>query len=130
MIKAKLKNDQKLPKCNRRSRLRQFLGFSEEHSTLVANVRNLRTGYISPQYHLVFDDLFETTVCQGYNDPVIDTIFNDLFESIRDWYAEEEYDSSGQLIYRPPPLADVWLDECGRRERKKELGKQCNMTLL
>ena len=126
VLEAKLQNDQKLPKWNRRSRLRLFLGFSEEHSTLVANVRNLWTGYILPQYHLVFDDLFKTTVRQGDNQPVIDTICNDMFDSSWDRYAEEEYDSSGQLIYRPPPLADVWLDERRRRERKTELGKQRN----
>ena len=107
MLKAKLQNDQKLPKWNCWSRLGQFLGFSEGHSTLVANVRNLRNGYISPQYHLAFDDLFETTVRQGDNDPIIDTICNDLFDSSRDWYAEEEYESSVKLIYRPPSLADV-----------------------
>ena len=89
VLKAKLQNDQKLPKWNRRSRIGQFLGFSKEHLTLVANVHNLRTGYISPQYHLVFDDLFETPVRQGYNDPVINTICNDLFDSIWDWYMEE-----------------------------------------
>ena len=44
VLKAKLQNDQKLPKWNRQSRLGQFLGFSEEHSTLVANVLNLWTG--------------------------------------------------------------------------------------
>ena len=41
----------------------QFLGFSDDHSSLVANVNNLITGYISPQFHLVFDDLFETVIC-------------------------------------------------------------------
>ena len=39
-----------------------FLGFSDDHSSLVKNVRNLSTGYISPQFHLVFDDLFETFI--------------------------------------------------------------------
>ena len=118
VLEAKLQNYQKLPKWNRRSRLGQFLGFYKEHLTLVANVRNLRTGYILPQYHLVFYDLFKTTVPQGGNDPVIDTICNYLFDSSQDFYVGEEYDSSGQLIYRLPPLADVWLDERGRRERK------------
>ena len=74
VLEEKLQNDQKLPKWNCRSCLGQFIGFSEEHSTLVANVRNLWTGYISPQYHLMFDDLFKKTVWQGDNDPVIDTI--------------------------------------------------------
>ncbi len=73
-------------------------------------MRNLSTGYISTQYHLVFDNLFETVIFQGDNDNVIDGIYNDLFECNRDWYAVEEYDD-GKLIYRPPPLDDVWLDE-------------------
>ena len=74
VLEAKLQNDQELPKWNRRSCIGQFLGFSEEQFTLVTNVRNLWTGYILPQYHLVFDDLFKTTVRQGDTDPVIDTI--------------------------------------------------------
>ena len=80
VLEPKLQNDQKLPKWNRRSRMGQFIGFSDEHSSLVANVRNLSTGHISPQYHLVFDDLFETFIRQGDNDNVVDGICNDLFE--------------------------------------------------
>ena len=30
------------------------------HAETVALVRNLRTGYLSPQYHVVYDDAFET----------------------------------------------------------------------
>ena len=89
VLEAKLQNNQKLPKWNRRSRLGQFLSFSEENSAVVAIVRHLRTGYILPQYHLVFDDLFDTAVSLGYNDPVNDNICNDLFDSSRDWYTEE-----------------------------------------
>ena len=37
----------------------QLLGFSDGHSSLFANVRNLRTGYVSPQFHVVFDDVFQ-----------------------------------------------------------------------
>ena len=66
----------------------------------------------------MFDDLFETTVITGDNDPVVDNICNDLFDSSRDWYAEEEFDPDGQLIYRPPPLAEVCLDERGCWEQK------------
>jgi hypothetical protein len=38
VLEAKLQNDQKLPKWNRRACLGQFVGFSDEHSSLVANV--------------------------------------------------------------------------------------------
>ena len=55
---------------------------------------------------------------------MIDQICNNLFDSSRDWYAEEKYDPESQLIYRSPTLADVWLDETGRQERKEQLGKQ------
>ena len=68
--------------------------------------------------------MFETTVLRGNNDPVIDRVFNDLFDSSRDWYAEEEYVPEGQLIYRPPPLADFWLDDTVRWELKEQLGKR------
>ena len=37
-----------------------MIGFSDEHATLVDNVRHLSTHFISPQFHLVFEDLFET----------------------------------------------------------------------
>ena len=84
VLEAKLQNYQKLPKWNRRSRKGQFIGFSDEHSTLVATAQNLKTGYISPQYHIVFDDLFETKFCRGENNTVIDQICNDLFDSSRD----------------------------------------------
>ena len=38
----------------------QLLGFSDEHSTLVAMVRNLETNIVSPQFHIVFDEKFST----------------------------------------------------------------------
>ena len=74
VLEAKLQNDQKLPKWNRRARLGQFVGFSDEHSSMVANVRHLTTGYISPQFHVVFDDLFETVNRTGVDDQVIESI--------------------------------------------------------
>ena len=62
VIDAKLQNDQKLPKWNQRSRLRQFMGFWSQHSSLIALVRHLVAGYVLPQYHCVFDNIDETIV--------------------------------------------------------------------
>ena len=66
-----------IPKWNKRSRLGQFLGNSTSHSTTVGLVRNLTTGKISPQFHLVFDDLFET-VSTTFQDPAhsLDQVFS------------------------------------------------------
>ena len=44
-----------------RARLGINLGFSLHHARSVALILNPRTGLVSPQYHVKFDDLFETT---------------------------------------------------------------------
>jgi hypothetical protein len=101
--------------------LGQFVEFSDEHSSLVANVRHLTTGYISPQFHVVFDDLFETVNCIGVDDRVIKSICNGLFQHNQEFYAEDELDEAVNIIYRgPPPLHEVWLDEAGRRQGNKD----------
>ncbi len=89
ILKAKLQNDQKLPKWNRRAQMGQFVGFSDKHSSLVANVRHLSTNFISPQFHVVFGDLFKTVNRIGV-EPVIEPICQDLFQLNRELYAEEE----------------------------------------
>ena len=106
-----MQDGKKIPKWNKRSRLGQFLGYSDEHSSLVANVRHLGTGHVSPQYHCVFDDLFQTVFSSGKNDAVVDAISNLLWDNNRELYAEQEFDEEGNLIYQPPPLDEVWLSE-------------------
>ena len=80
VLEAKLQNDQKLPKWNRRAHLGQFVGFSDEHSSMVANVRHLTTGYISTQFHVMFDGLFETVNRIGADDRVAESICIGLFQ--------------------------------------------------
>ena len=57
-----------------------IMGFSDDHSSLVANVQHLTTGFVSPQYHVVFDDLFQTVISSGYDDALMDTICDNLFK--------------------------------------------------
>jgi hypothetical protein len=80
ILEAKLQNDQKLPKWNRQACMGQFVGFSDKHSSLVANVRHLSTNFISPQFHLVFDDLFEMVNRTGVDDSVVKIICHELFQ--------------------------------------------------
>jgi hypothetical protein len=44
----------------RRSRVAIYLGSSSRHARSVALVLSLTTGYVSPQFHLKYDDFFET----------------------------------------------------------------------
>ena len=39
-------------------------------------------------------------------------------------HAKEEYDGDGNLLYKPPPLDEVWLSEPERQERRDALKKQ------
>ncbi|KAL7474381.1 hypothetical protein ACHAW6_000356 [Cyclotella cf. meneghiniana] len=113
-----------LPKWNRRACMGQFLCFSKEHSSTVALVRNLQTGYVSPQYHVVFDDKFETVFSNGKTSDELDKICNKLFVNSCEYYAEEEYDEDGVLIYKLPPLDEVWLSELEHCDCHAELEKQ------
>ena len=46
-------------------------------------IRNLHTGHVSPQYHVVFDDKFKTNFNMGASEEQFDTLCNDLFENSR-----------------------------------------------
>jgi hypothetical protein len=50
----------KIPKWQPRSRRAQFVGASPLHAENIGVVRNLTTGFITPQYHLIYDEWFET----------------------------------------------------------------------
>jgi len=108
VLKPKLQtNGASIPKWNKRSRLGQFLGFSPNHSTRVAMMRNIATGNISPQFHVVFDDHFET-VSTSFQDPThaLDKHFSStewqtLLRSSERFFPEDAH---------PPPLNAEWDD--------------------
>jgi hypothetical protein len=77
----------------------------------VVNVQYLSTGHVSPQFHFIFDDLFETVICNGDNDAVVNSICNCLFNWNFELFVEDEFDADDVLIYKPSPLHKVWLDE-------------------
>jgi hypothetical protein len=56
----RLQANGRIPKWNPRARLGINLGTSPRHASSVTLVLNLDTGLVSPQYHLQYDDFFET----------------------------------------------------------------------
>ena len=74
---------------------------------------------------MVFDDLFDTVILTKDDESVFNAIFNYLFQLNRYFYAKDEHDDNGNLIYRPPPSEDVWIDEQGHRNCRHELENQC-----
>jgi hypothetical protein len=75
------------------------MGASPLHASTVGLVRNLRTQHISPQFHVVYDDLFET-VHAGTDTPPAS--WPDLFTFHR---FKSDYDDEDFV----PALADEWL---------------------
>ncbi|KAL7485176.1 hypothetical protein ACHAW6_010772 [Cyclotella cf. meneghiniana] len=101
----------------------QFLSFPRQYLSTVALMHNLHTGYMSPQYQVVFDDKFKTVFHDGKSSEELDNICDELFANSCDCYVEE-YDDDGMLIYKPPPPDEVWLSEPERHERRQELEQQ------
>ena len=60
ILDAPLQIGQNIPQWNDRSRIGLYLGPSPNHATNVPMVRDLHTGHVSPQYHIIFDNTFST----------------------------------------------------------------------
>ncbi len=56
VLEPTLQDGKKIPKWMPHSRRGQFVGLSPEHSTTIGQIRNIRTGHILPQFHVVYDD--------------------------------------------------------------------------
>jgi hypothetical protein len=66
-IKQKTSRGEKSAKWEQRSQPVIYLGKSPKHTSLVALVMDLETAHVSLQFHLKFDDLFETVSATRQN---------------------------------------------------------------
>ena len=103
----------KIPKWKPRSRRGQYVGISPVHAETVSLIRNLNTGYISPQFHIVFDDKFETVYADEDEPPPAwdDMCIFQRFETVFDENVT------------PPPLAEEWLtpEEAAQQRAKRQI---------
>ena len=60
VLQPKLKDGKKIPKWEPCSKCGQYMGISLMHASTVGLMRNLQTGSITPQFHVIYDDFFET----------------------------------------------------------------------
>ena len=60
VLNPKLQDLKKIPKWSKRSRCGMYLGHSDDHHSTVGQILNLRTGAVSPQFHVVYDELYAT----------------------------------------------------------------------
>jgi hypothetical protein len=100
VLTPKLKDGQKIPKWEPRSKRGQFVGHSPMHASTVGLVRNLQTGNITPQFHLVYDDYFETVHSREDQEP------ENWGELLRFNRFQTEFDEEQNV----PDLPDEWLN--------------------
>ncbi|CAJ1952569.1 unnamed protein product [Cylindrotheca closterium] len=125
VLDPKLQDGKKIPKWDARARRGMYLGVSPTHSSLVSRFLNLQTGYVSPQYHVVIDDLF-TTVPNADQGGLFDvaefdaTTWKNLLETGYEKHLDKEGLASGNRSDRrnPPTLANEWLNPVEQRARQ------------
>ena len=95
------------------------MGFSERHLSLVANIRNLSTSFISPQFHIIHDNRFHTVTNMDHVQAITDENTPiEIFERGKEDYSEYDYDEKNKLLYEPPPMAQRWLSDPEQRGQK------------
>ena len=100
-----------IPKWQPLSRKGLNMGFSKIHFSLVALILNQSTGSISPQFHLVFDDLFSTVHANESETP---REWNKLI-SMPSARFQVVVDESAEL-----ELADEWLTPTEQESRMQQ----------
>ena len=134
VLDPRLKDGKKIPKWEPRSRRGQYMGASPLHASTVGLIRNLQTGSITPQFHAVYDNFFETVHSDGADPP--DNwedllVFNRFRSAIDDedapelsdeWLTPEElHDRKQQAVERRPLPANL-VDHEGPPSQQREVG--------
>ena len=122
VLAPKLKDGQKIPKWDPRSKRGQYMGASPMHASTVGLVRNLQTGSMTPQFHMVCDDFFETAHSTDSDEP---TEWPDLLVTSRfrsDFDSEDFVPESPDEWLNTQELADRTLER--QREREQLLRHQ------
>jgi hypothetical protein len=99
VLQPRLQDGGKLPKWEPRSRRGQYMGASPLHASTVGLIRNLNTHHISPQFHCVYDNGFDT-VHSIEGEPPAEWPDMFVFNRFR-----SDYDDSDFV----PELSDEWL---------------------
>ena len=62
VLDPKLQDGKKIPKWDPKTTLGQYMSKSLDPASSGGLIRNLWTGYVSPQYHALYDNKFETVM--------------------------------------------------------------------
>ena len=117
ILDPKLQNGEHIPKWNKRSEVGSFMGFSPHHSSTVSLALNTTTSSVTPQFHVVHDELFTTVVNHGLEH--LDELWNELCSISRENDWTPDIDEFGKDI--PAPSVSIkWLDNAELIERREK----------
>jgi hypothetical protein len=111
VLDLKIQDGKKIPKWQPKSRRGQFLGFSKQHASTIGLVRNIKTGSISPQFHVVYDDRFMTVPSRLDDDEINKEDWEELLTFSRMLSIDEDNQA--------PELNEEWLSEDELKDRKR-----------
>jgi Integrase core domain. len=129
VLNPKLVAGQKIPKWDPRSRQGKFVGYSKQHSTTAGLILNPRTGYISTQFHVLYDDEFSSV--SGCNDAQRLQLEDVDWASIIQCQggSEVSYDE-GDIDLVPNHLDDSWLTPDEIRAKQHDIQSQNNPVVI
>lgn len=116
VLEPKLQDGRSLPKWAPRSRRGQYLGISPQHSSTVGRILNHRTGAVTPQYHVVYDDMYTTVPNAQDMTPFNAEVWNNLIQ----FGLERSIDDDNFS----PPLAPDWLTPQELEQQNREMAAQ------
>jgi hypothetical protein len=97
VLYATLQDAKKLHKWQKKPWRGVFLGFASHHSTNITLVLNTKTGNITPQYHVVFDEKFSATVSNVADDSATSAV--NLWDTLQDEDAKNPNVFRTQVIF-------------------------------
>jgi hypothetical protein len=114
------------PKWEPRSRLGIYVGHSLSHASSVALVLNPRTGDVSPQFHMVFDDLFTTVLYMKKSK--FPPNWAELVEKSSECITDEDYDLAKMWLFPDADLGDISM-QANSRTRSGPSGNNVHTAL-
>jgi hypothetical protein len=112
------------PKWEPRSRLGIYVGHSPSHAGSVALVLNPRTGHVSPQYHVVFDDLFTTVACMKKSE--VPPNWSELV-SKSEKVTDEDYDLAKTWLFPDAENGDIAMQPTNNPTAVPTIGGTLNV---
>ena len=130
VLESALASGKSLPRWNPRTRLGLYLGPSPHHASTVGLILNLRTGFISPQFHCTYDDYFETPKLDGNIEAHWKVLTHLDDDPDPDFHLDPFSSSSSTPSYRPSPSLFPDFDDSSESEGEIATSSQDSQNKL